>query len=776
MIFVFAHANFKQGFRSTHLKAVGKALEAVFQLILQGEEWNAKAVEAWQWFWSIISSTMQSELEALETHLCDVVLLNWEQVKDTTDVESLGQKFWVQLNDEAPEQTKIFRRPLKMWGSLLHHIMDMLIVSIKEPERFFDELFALTIRHIRYGVRPEYLQPFGNALLATLEELLVEEWTERAQKAWKMVWKRAADSIARGLNVGGNALTYALVDGDVQALQCAVMPAPRSVRARMLCRMEIEGAVLSPLFWALHDGKVDITEFILRDLLTIRADLHGYYYGCSELFEHHKNLVEEIGNEEPALYTVLLDGLMWHSRKKVEGGMVVVNYYIKDIYGDPDDYGDPWRSPLAHLIFLADNDTIKHPVVTKVIDMKWKAFGLKMFLAKESWFILHLFLFMVVHLGDPDGCAHEQYDILKIVLGTIATLTLLMGLFMIARQIYFNKTIAITLPLVKWTLNIPRTLTSAWSQLRNISMILLLVVYVMPPEPCQSQCAALAPVYDLDALGVWELANSTGCLPPGNMTDLLADMPPLSTVTYAQGGNGTIVGAKLPSERSTRRLQAVAALLMWIQLLQSSIISKAMAAFSYSVGSMLKDLLHTLFLILVLMLAFGSALSILEEDPFNAGFDVTLVLLLQEVLGVAQPSYMDVSSGTRCLLLLFVLLVTVVMLNVLIAQLTITYERVISNMEAHALKHRASLCLDMEAFLPLSWRKKIFQRFGFDKPLPFEGPSDLGPAGGIQVQEPDDHKYYVPDRIFRFTGDASPQDPWPDINDELKDDEEEELN
>ena len=269
---------------------------------------------------------------------------------------------------------------------------------------------------------------------------------------------------------------------------------------------------------------------------------------------------------------------------------------------------------------------------------------------------------------------------------------------------------------------------------------------------------------------------ATGCLPPGNMTDLLADMPPLSTVTYAQGGNGTIVGAKLPSERSTRRLQAVAALLMWIQLLQSSIISKAMAAFSYSVGSMLKDLLHTLFLILVLMLAFGSALSILEEDPFNAGFDVTLVLLLQEVLGVAQPSYMDVSSGTRCLLLLFVLLVTVVMLNVLIAQLTITYERVISNMEAHALKHRASLCLDMEAFLPLSWRKKIFQRFGFDKPLPFEGPSDLGPAGGIQVQEPDDHKYYVPDRIFRFTGDASPQDPWPDINAELKDDEEEELN
>ena len=64
--------------------------------------------------------------------------------------------------------------------------------------------------------------------------------------------------------------------------------APRWKRARTLCRMEIEGADLSPLYWALHDGKFALTEFMLCDLLTIRGDLHGYYYGRQELFEHHK--------------------------------------------------------------------------------------------------------------------------------------------------------------------------------------------------------------------------------------------------------------------------------------------------------------------------------------------------------------------------------------------------------------------------------------------------------------------------------------------------------
>ena len=149
----------------------------------------------------------------------------------------------------------------------------------------------------------------------------------------------------------------------------------------------------------------------------------------------------------------------------------------------------------------------------------------------------------------------------------------------------------------------------------------------------------------------------------------MEDMPELNPVlVFVDGVKSTDPGAPpilRPSERGGRRLEALAMLFMWIQMLQTSIISKAMAAFSYSVSSMFKDLLRTLFLILVLLMAFGSALSILDEDePFNSGFDVTVVRLLEEVLGVAQPTYADVSSRTRCLLLLFVALVTVVIIDV----------------------------------------------------------------------------------------------------------------
>jgi hypothetical protein len=37
--------------------------------------------------------------------------------------------------------------------------------------------------------------------------------------AWEEIWKRAADSIVRGLNFGGSPLVHSLVDGSVDQLR-----------------------------------------------------------------------------------------------------------------------------------------------------------------------------------------------------------------------------------------------------------------------------------------------------------------------------------------------------------------------------------------------------------------------------------------------------------------------------------------------------------------------------------------------------------------------------
>ena len=76
-------------------------------------------------------------------------------------------------------------------------------------QEFFDQLFELTIRHIRYGVRSEYLSPFGHAMILTLEEvccfdyvkfspydglvlvqILQDSWTAKIEQLWKEVTSR----------------------------------------------------------------------------------------------------------------------------------------------------------------------------------------------------------------------------------------------------------------------------------------------------------------------------------------------------------------------------------------------------------------------------------------------------------------------------------------------------------------------------------------------------------------------------------------------------------
>ena len=106
------------------------------------------------WLWNNISVTLGNDLDVLEKRYNQRIIKTWDIIKERADYDRLGQEFWKRLNKLAPDQTHIFRRPLKMWGTLLHHIVNMLMVSISSPETYFDELFLLTVRHIRYGVRP----------------------------------------------------------------------------------------------------------------------------------------------------------------------------------------------------------------------------------------------------------------------------------------------------------------------------------------------------------------------------------------------------------------------------------------------------------------------------------------------------------------------------------------------------------------------------------------------------------------------------------------------
>ncbi len=63
----------------------------------------------------------------------------------------------------------------------------------------------------------------------------------------------------------------------------------------------------------------------------------------------------------PLLEQTLLDGLLWHS-KDVEDGLIRVNYYIREMYGDPLKEPNVWKSALATFVSMGTPQMFQHPV------------------------------------------------------------------------------------------------------------------------------------------------------------------------------------------------------------------------------------------------------------------------------------------------------------------------------------------------------------------------------------------------------------------------------
>jgi len=215
-------------------------------------------------------------------------------------------------------------------------------------------------------------------------------------------------------------------------------------------------------------------------------------------------------------------------------------------------------------------------------------------------------------------------------------------------------------------------------------------------------------------------------------------------------------------------LSAITTFATCIQFVQLLTISDKLAAFTYTIGRMFEDVYRNLLVISIIMVSFAATLSVMREDSFQT-FDVSIVGLLRTIVGLHSPSTTYVSSAGQFVIILFVVIIDIGFLNILIAQLALAYESLTKETAGFSRMNRAFTTVEIESLMPLEARRNIFMELGFDDSLEFDN-GDSGPSGGIQVLEPASIRAdsrYVPDRIMRFTGEASEHDPWPsEVNEE----------
>ncbi|CEM39166.1 unnamed protein product [Vitrella brassicaformis CCMP3155] len=482
-------------------------------------------------------------------------------------------------------------------------------------------------------------------------------------------------------------------------MRLALCEAPRNKRALWACSVEVNGEHVSPLYWAINEGKVQMARVILRDLLAIRADRSFFYYRRDELWKHHPDIIQMLcKNLRPPCCRTC-----W-----------------TDTFGGQTKYStDTEKSTTTQ----GHAELFLHPVLKFIVDKKWYLYGRSKFLWIQGIYLLQLVLF-------PSGYTllSRHYPLASFVCRVLAwVLTLIytcQHVHVATSQLQHGETIVGV-----FGVRVPYHLTNTWNVLR-----LLLSLFLF-------WAAGLDPFF----LSTQHASRTIDSLPAGGHAGFLSFFEHFyqwQVVSASAGGMMVLLVIESFGVWQTLAafFNAIIALLQDVFKLVAVMVVLLLA---FSTGI---DIFTT---------QGGPAL---QDDFDNMG--TTFLTLYSLMLNLWRPDLRGAHRDLflQVLLIVFVTAAVLVMLNLLIAQLANSYALVLANVGALARMGRARLIVSTEAQMPPRVLVRYIEAMAFDEPLAFND-SDIGPAGGKQVLEMSCSE--GEDSIERYVDAGGPEDPFP---------------
>jgi hemoglobin-like flavoprotein len=420
--FILSARHQTYGVKDEHFAVMGQAFLVTLRALLP-RMWNKDHEEAWTWFFKTGSDSLVKGLSDAFTYKPMIRECAAKVVE--MDIVELGLRFYVHLFTINPAASAFFTKPKWMISAIFGGVLRLLSMVYEDGGEATRLIRATGIRHIKYGIPPEHLPSVGPALCCTFAEFLEGYWNDDQARAWTTVFEFCANCMTRAIYDGTTLVTRALMINSVDEVEHALEEAPRGERSLWVLEIDVCGIKVSPFNWGIQDGKFQVCCFMLDELTTTRADREKYYSGKDDLFRVHRNIMEICAKSDISLLLVLCDGLVWESMK-VEDGRKRVNYFLRDIYGDPENYANAYSVPMVDTIKFADEVIFAHPLVTYLLTLQWRLFGQRMFVQYQAlWFtatILFFFGFTVVDRVFDTATGNIQFrDDAGFILRAIAT-------------------------------------------------------------------------------------------------------------------------------------------------------------------------------------------------------------------------------------------------------------------------------------------------------------------------------------------------------------------
>lgn len=707
------------------------------------KDWGTGHEVAWSWLWDNVERMLKAltgKPQVMERGLERFILSLTED-----SVNYLRRELYKRFFALAPAGQDFFKQSTTRLYWIADRVVELTIEMYRDPKKMVNDLSALGLRHVGYGVLTEFFAPYVSGAVEVVRSMTSEE---NAQEGFKWSLSLMGRILVRTINEGSTIVMKAVNNNSEKTLRKAVAVAPRGRRATWMLNITVGTQSISPLYWAIESGSLNTANAMIKDLLVIRADREHYYYGCHDLFERHPDIIQRLCSDAPALLWTLFNGLIWRSRVTMQGERRV-NYYVKHLLQDKE---GKFSLTLDWLVQNKDPKIVCHPVVTFFSDLVWNRVANMKFLFGWLYVLFQLVLFILSQSVLQHVAGGQKTQSIRIATLVCRCFIYLgsLGQFLRSQVQQLREDCREKRFFEVGPFKIPDYLGS----IKQIACLLLLVclVLLVIQEPIFHCLGSQAP-----AAG----GGNTNATTVSTDDDIYG----LFTQECEQGQS---------TREAYKTISMIAMSLYWFLLTDLTIFSMSISAYALVIGRVLSEVGLFLGALVFLIGTFSTSVSVLaHQSPMFEGVPRSALSLYEIALGMFDTAHFAFSQrdGTLAIALCaYVIVTTIFLLQLLIAQLNGAYTAHYDDMVGYARLNRGKvIVITMQNVSQKRWGR-FLQTVKLDEKLEFnEG--DIGLAGGIQVLEPANLHPTRVDTIVRFGGSTSPMMQWPEDNSGAGDDE-----
>lgn len=681
------------------------------------KDWDPAHEVAWNWLWENVERMLVAELGnpgARERALGRFL----GSLEDDSKTE-LWQDVYTKFFALAPGGQDYFKQSATRLYFIADKVFEMTLEMYKDPKSMVDNISALGLRHVGYGIPTELFGPFVTGCIQVVKGV-----TEDDVIADAFGWSLGLISrvLVRTINEGSTIVMKAINTNSAKQVKKALSCAPRGKRAMWTLNVTVGTQSISPLIWSITSGSLSAATVIITDLLTIRADRDRYYYGVDELFERHPDIVQIMTEGARVLLPTMLDRMLWRSRVATNG-MRRVNYYLKHLLVDAE---GRFADALPQISKMEDPSIVTHALLVNLADMIWTKFVYSTFLLSKIWLLFTLIVFLF------------SQSILKTMSRNSDSVEVRYTMFACRMSVYCFSMFELIYSRTQY----------AYKALQAGEIVVIGQI----PFPKRYVQEFHEPI----------------CL---LLTLMLITMFFMEPFLYCIGEGIT---DSCPAALSVQDAYAIASMLTmvlyFVLLIDFSALSTRLSAFVLVMGHVLPELGLALLAIGYTILTFGSSIASGDERSADfAGLHHSILSLFDIATAQYSGKRFDELrhySWTLCTVIAFVLTITVFIFNLLIAQLNTAYLHVYHSMVGYARIRRIDIVCQTIPTIAARRFTQFVDNLNLEQKLEF-GEGDIGLAGGIQVLELASAHPTNQDTIKRYGGSTSTSMQWPEEDDDL---------